>query len=88
MSINSSSNMQESVTWRFAISALAQEGVKKGVSGITRLKQTVNSGNAFLQLSRSVLDSVDRLFPLEERRTIYFSKVTTRVVPLWLEGKG
>ena len=88
VSKNSSSNMQESVTLRFAISALVQEGVRKGVSGITRLKQTVNSGKAFLQLSRSALDSVERLFPLEERRTISFSKVATRVVPLWLDGKG
>ena len=88
VSKNSSSNMHESVTLRFVINALAQEGVRKGVSGMTRLKQTVNSGKAFLQLSRSVLDIVDRLFPLDERRTISCTKVATRVVPLWLDGKG
>ena len=88
VSRNSSSNMQESVTFRLVISALAQEGFRKGVSGMTRLKQTVSSGKACLQLSRSELDIVDRLLPLDERRTISCTTFATRVVPLWLDGKG
>ena len=70
------------------MSDLAHEGARYAVSGRMRLKQMVILGMALLQSSNSKLEMVDIDFPLEDLRTISFSKVASRVVPLWVVGNG